>query len=108
MIEGLDKDEYLAWNYDFFRVHRVIPKLTVAKRKTFRLKDLQVAELQNNPAFGRSVLATLLQRLYDSLWIIIDSPQDILIHPGSKTMWDLAAHCHTSAKEKHPEGLAPS
>jgi hypothetical protein len=105
MIEGLDEVDYLAWNYDFFRIHRVIPPVGSQKRADFKLKDLQVADLNNNPGFGRSILATLLVRMYDALWIEIGSPKSLLVNPGDKTMGDLAAHCNRTAKEKHPAGL---
>jgi hypothetical protein len=105
MIDGLDEDDYLDWNYDFFRIHRVIPPLGRQRRRVFKLSDLRVTSLQNNPAFGRSVLATLLTRMYDALWIEIDSPKDILVDPGQKTMTTLAAHCHSKARRKHPETL---
>ena len=106
MIDGLEKGEYLTWNYDFMRVHRVIPPLGSNRRAAFLLKDLRIADLQNNPGFARSILATLMVRLYDSLWIEIKSPKRLLVSPGQKTMDDLAEHCHQSAKEKHPAGLA--
>ena len=106
MIKGLDDTDYLAWNYDFFRVHRVIPPVGPPKRKSFKLADLRVADLSNTPGFGRSILATLLVRLYDSLWIEIETPKALLVTPGTKTMGDLAAHCHKTAKVKHPAGLS--
>lgn len=105
MIDGLDEGDYLAWNYDFFRVHRVIPPVGPKNRGAFKLADLRVTQLGNSPGFGRSVLATLLVRLYDSLWIEIKSPKSLLVSPGERTMDDLAAHCHKSAKLKHPGGL---
>lgn len=105
MIDGLDESDYLIWNYDFLRVHRVIPPLGPARRKKFKLSDLQIADLHNNPGFGRSILATLLVRMYDALWIEIDSPKELLTNPGNKTMSDLAKHCHATARAKHPEGL---
>lgn len=107
MIDGFEEDDYLDWNYDFLRVHRVIPKLgTRDKRRVFKLKDLQVAELSNAPGFARSILATLLVRMYDSLWIVIDSPKDLLVNPGQKTMGSLAAFCHQTSELKHPGTLA--
>ncbi len=107
MIEGFEDDDFLDWNYDFFRVHRVIPRLSSReKRRQFKLKDLQVAELQNNPGFARSILATLLVRLYDSLWIVIDDPRDIIVSPGQRTMGSLASFCNQSARVKHPGTLA--
>ncbi len=107
MIEGFVENDFLDWNYDFFRVHRVIPPIgTTATKKKFKLKDLQVAALRNNPSFGRSVLATLIVRMYDSLWIEIPPPKGLLTRPGDNTMADLAAFCHTKAKAKHPGGLS--
>ena len=48
MIDGFIEDDFLDWNYDFFRVHRVIPAIgSKARRQGFKLKDLQVASLQN-------------------------------------------------------------
>ena len=106
MIDGLDEGDYLDWNYDFFRVHRVVPPTGRSRRAAFRLADLRVAELGNSPGFGRSVLATLLVRLYDALWIEMNSPKNLLVRPGERMMADLAAHCHKTAKIKHPDGLA--
>jgi hypothetical protein len=107
MIDGLEPGDYLDWNYDFFRIHRVIPALgSRSKREDYKLSDLRVAALQNNPEFGRSVLATLLVRMYDSLWIDIPSPKNMLTRPGEKTMKHLAGFCHEKARRKHPEGLA--
>jgi hypothetical protein len=101
MIEDIDPQDYLAWNYDFFRVHRVIPPVGAAKRGAFKLKDLQITALDNAPGFGRSILASLLMRMYDSLWIQIDTPKDLLVNPGEKTMNTLAQHCHHTARLKH-------
>src|SRR5689334_1343764 len=105
MIQGLDQSDYLDWNYDFFRVHRVIPPVGKPNRGSFKLADLRVANLTNSPGFEQSLLATLLVRMYDSLWIEIKSPKSLLVSPGTKTMDDLAAYCHNSAKLKHPAGL---
>jgi hypothetical protein len=105
MIKGLEPEDYLDWNFDFFRVHRVIPDVPEDERGAFELKDLQITSLANNPSFGRSILASLLMRMYDTLWIEIDSPKDLLINPGARTMDDLAAHCHQTAQRKHPETL---
>jgi hypothetical protein len=105
MIDGLDEDDYLDWNYDFFRIHRVIPPVGKGKRPDFKLKDLQITALENNPSFGRSILASLLMRMYDALWIEIDSPKDIIVSPGEKTMATLARHCHNTASLKHDTSL---
>jgi hypothetical protein len=107
MIENFVEDDYLDWNYDFFRVHRVIPRITARdRRRDFKLKDLQVADLHNNPGFAHSILATLLVRMYDSLWVIVDSPQELIVSPGQKTMGSLAAFCHKTSRLKHPGTLS--
>jgi hypothetical protein len=105
MIDGIGEDDYLAWNYDFFRIHRVIPPLGKDNRANFRLKDLQVTALTNNPSFGRSILASLMKRMYDALWIEVESPKDILVDPGQKTMRSLARQCHETASLKHDTSL---
>jgi len=107
MIENFEEDDYLDWNYDFFRVHRVIPPLgTRDRRRAFKLKDLQIADLENNPGFAHSILASLLVRMYDSLWIVIGDPKDLIVNPGQKTMGTLAAFCNQSAELKHPGTLS--
>ena len=107
MIDGMETDDFLDWNYDFFRIHRVIPALASRdRRRSYKLADLRVAALQNNPGFGRSVLATLIVRMYDSLWIEVPPPRALLTRPGQKTMGDLADFCHKKSKLKHPGGLS--
>jgi hypothetical protein len=105
MIEGLEPEDYLDWNYDFFRVHRVMPPVAKNSRGAFKLKDLQITALDNAPGFGRSILASLLMRMYDSLWIEIESPKDLLVNPDEKTMSTLAQHCHQTAQLKHDTAL---
>jgi hypothetical protein len=101
MIEGSNQTDFLDWNYDFFRIHRVIPNLPPEARPTYKLKDLQATSLQNNPSFGRSILGSLLVRMYDSLWIGVSGVQEMVVDPGEATMDDLAAQCHQSAHFKH-------
>ena len=101
MIDGLDPQDYLDWNYDFFRIHRVIPPIGKKNRAAFKLKHLQITSLSNAPDFGRSILASLLTRMYDSLWIEVANPKELLVNPVEKTMGTLAQHCHQTAQRKH-------
>jgi len=84
----------------------VIPPIGKANRGAFKLKDLQVTALENNPSFGRSILASLLMRMYDALWIEIESPKELIVSPGDKTtMLTLAKHCNKTAQLKHDTSL---
>ncbi len=103
MIDIFDEDDYLDWNYDFFRTHRLIPALrSRALKRPFRLRDLQAASLRNHPAFVFSIYARLLAQMYDSLWIAVPPPTQMLTSPGEQTLHDLAVYCH-----QHSSRIAP-
>jgi hypothetical protein len=103
MIDLFDEDDYLEWNYDFFRTHRVIPALrSRAIKRPFKLKDLKTASLRNNANFTFDTYAKLLVRMYDSLFIEIPPPIGMLRAPGERTMDDLAKWCHEKAERIEP------